>query len=107
MDGLRGLAALAVVAFHLKSFGIYPAGLGMPAVDLFFMMSGFVIADAYAKRIPDLGLWGFLKVRMARLYPTYGLSLLIVPAVLILWDRPVRAWMGRRAKRRKAMLAAA
>jgi len=75
MDGLRGLAALAVVAFHLKSFGIYPAGLGMPAVDLFFMMSGFVIADAYAK--------------------------------LILWDRPVRAWMGRRAKRRKAMLAAA
>lgn len=96
MDGLRGLAALAVVAFHLKSFGIYPAHLGMPAVDLFFMMSGFVIADAYAKRIPDLGLWGFLKIRMARLYPTYGLSLLIVPAFTVfIWlisTMPPDAW---------------
>ena len=96
MDGLRGLAALSVVAFHLKSQGMYPVGLGNPAVDLFFMLSGFVIADAYAKRIPDLGLWGFVKIRMARLYPTYGLSLLIVPGfTLFIWaisTMPPDAW---------------
>ena len=79
MDGLRGLAALSVVAFHLTAFGMYPSSLTNPAVDLFFMLSGFVVADAYEKRIPGLGIWGFFKVRMARLYPTYGLSLLIIP----------------------------
>lgn len=96
MDGLRGLAALSVVAFHLKSFGIYPAHLGNPAVDLFFMMSGFVIAEAYEKRMGRLGVWGFLKIRLARLYPTYVLSLLVAPVFTVfIWlisYMPPDAW---------------
>ena len=79
MDGLRGLAALSVVIFHFETFGPFPSYGGNAAVDLFFIMSGFVIANAYETRLKTLGLWGFFKIRMARLYPTYALSLLIVP----------------------------
>jgi peptidoglycan/LPS O-acetylase OafA/YrhL len=50
------------------------------AVDLFFLMSGFVIAQAYEGRIRTTGLRPFLRARLVRLYPTYLLSLLILPA---------------------------
>ena len=73
LDGMRGVAALAVVALHLKD----PLGIPEPpasylAVDLFFMLSGFVLADAYAERLAGpLGPWGFMKLRLIRLYPLY------------------------------------
>ena len=96
MDGLRGLAALSVVVFHFETFGEFPSHVGNPAVDLFFIMSGFVIADAYETRLKTLGLWGFFKIRMARLYPTYGLSLLIAPVftafIWLISYMPADAW---------------
>lgn len=50
LDGLRGVAALAVVVFHFMEW-IYPIeqnfiGYGFLAVDFFFCLSGFVIAYA-------------------------------------------------------------
>ena len=55
LDGLRGVAAMLVVAFHL--FEIYfhmapdqPINHGYLAVDFFFVLSGFVIGYAYDDR---------------------------------------------------------
>jgi peptidoglycan/LPS O-acetylase OafA/YrhL len=82
LDGLRGVAALAVLLFHLENYGLYPFPGHIHAVDLFFMMSGFVIAAAYNERVSKLGLVGFMEQRVARLYPTYALSLLIAVAFM-------------------------
>jgi len=61
LDGLRGIAALAVVFYHVKfpnHFTTYP-GLffrnGYMAVDLFFIISGFVIYAKYSEKICDAG----------------------------------------------------
>jgi peptidoglycan/LPS O-acetylase OafA/YrhL len=53
---------------------------GYLAVDLFFVISGFVIAHAYDGRIAVLGWQGFMSRRLVRLYPLYlaGLALGLV-----------------------------
>lgn len=79
LDGLRGLAAAAVVLFHVPElFGLALFPSGYLAVDFFFTLSGFVLAFAYQTRL-DKGLptGQFLRVRIARLYPLYVLSLLV------------------------------
>src|SRR5271154_3749496 len=54
LDGLRGIAALAVVLFHYNIFYLPQAklpyiGQGYLGVDLFFLMSGFVMAHVYGR----------------------------------------------------------
>ncbi|MFE0154142.1 acyltransferase family protein [Nonomuraea sp. NPDC059007] len=86
LDLLRFVAALAVVAFHyLVAFKsvwgeqpaeLFPAvaplaGLGILGVELFFMISGFVILMSAWGR----GLGAFARSRFVRLYPAYWLSL--------------------------------
>jgi peptidoglycan/LPS O-acetylase OafA/YrhL len=74
LDGLRGVAAIAVVIFHFMEF-IAPdyahsfIGHGFLAVDFFFCLSGFVIAYAYDDRIGSLGLPEFFRSRLIRLHP--------------------------------------
>jgi peptidoglycan/LPS O-acetylase OafA/YrhL len=74
LDGLRGVAALAVVTFHFMEWA-YPdasknfIGHGFLAVDFFFCLSGFVIGYAYDDRIANLGVLKFLKLRAIRLHP--------------------------------------
>lgn len=74
LDGLRGIAALAVVVFHYMEW-IAPdsnhnfIGHGFLAVDFFFCLSGFVIAYAYDDRIKTLGLREFFGARFIRLHP--------------------------------------
>ena len=72
LDGLRGIAAFAVLWGHAGyGFGssFYPHHAHL-AVDFFFCLSGFVVAHAYAARIAaGLGFWGFAKRRLIRLYP--------------------------------------
>lgn len=55
LDGLRGVAAMTVVAFHLiETYSAGPSeqilNHGYPAVDFFFMFSGFVIGYACDNR---------------------------------------------------------
>lgn len=71
LDGLRGVAAIAVMLFHAESIAPVAMPGGYLAVDLFFVLSGFVIATAYLPKLADLGPIGFGKVRFARLYPMY------------------------------------
>ena len=74
LDGLRGVAAVLVVAYHL--FETYfegspdqPINHGYLAVDFFFVLSGFVIGYAYDDRWNKMTTWAFFKRRLIRLHP--------------------------------------
>ncbi|OYU35260.1 acyltransferase [Novosphingobium sp. PASSN1] len=75
LDGLRGVAAILVVVFHLSEVlaGGDPAGNVLPhgalAVDFFFGLSGFVIGYAYDERWPEMSTGQFLLRRLIRLHP--------------------------------------
>ena len=82
LDGLRGVAALLVVIYHIfEGFSFAEAtdgtgsGLittlnhGHIAVDFFFILSGFVISYAYDDRWSKMRLGGFFKRRLIRLPP--------------------------------------
>jgi peptidoglycan/LPS O-acetylase OafA/YrhL len=74
LDGLRGIAALAVVIFHFMEMAIsdYSKNFiahGFLAVDFFFCLSGFVIGYAYDNRIEKMGVAEFFKSRIIRLHP--------------------------------------
>lgn len=74
LDGLRGIAALAVVIFHFMEWIFTDPsqnfiGHGFLAVDFFFCLSGFVIGYAYDDRIAKMGLRKFFTARIIRLHP--------------------------------------
>jgi peptidoglycan/LPS O-acetylase OafA/YrhL len=72
LDGLRGVAAAAVVTAHTGPyFGPLTFGDSGLAVDLFFCLSGFVITAAYAERLAATGVRRFMAFRYIRLYPLY------------------------------------
>ena len=76
LNGLRGVAAICVVLFHGDALvgQVFPRGY--LAVDLFFVLSGFVIAHAYEGRLrAGLGVGGFTLVRLIRFWPLYALGL--------------------------------
>jgi peptidoglycan/LPS O-acetylase OafA/YrhL len=79
LDGLRGLAALIVVAYHARAWFPYYLPGSHLAVDFFFLLSGFVIAHAYDAKLENgsLGFWRFALLRIIRLYPLYILALVI------------------------------
>ena len=74
LDGLRGVAAVLVVLFHIfETYSKGPAyqiiNHGYLAVDFFFVLSGFVIGYAYDDRWDKMTTWGFFKRRLVRLHP--------------------------------------
>lgn len=75
LDGARGLAAIAVFLYHYKAvipvFGLISGSF--LAVDLFFVMSGLVVARAYERRLSsgEMGFGRFVAVRVLRLFPLY------------------------------------
>ena len=87
LDGLRGIASLMVLAFHLfEPFSHDDAtkqviNHGYLAVDFFFMLSGFVIAYAYDERWSRMTQWEFYKRRLIRLQPMVIMGSLIGAAL--------------------------
>jgi peptidoglycan/LPS O-acetylase OafA/YrhL len=80
LDGMRGVAALLVVTRHnLIYWGDLPFFHSYLAVDLFFILSGFVISHAYGRKLDEgrLSSAGFMLVRWIRLYPLYFLAALL------------------------------
>ncbi|GHT61822.1 acyltransferase [Bacteroidia bacterium] len=74
LDGLRGVAALMVVAFHVMeayATSRFDQVLNHAhlAVDFFFVLSGFVIGYAYDDRWGKMTVGNFLKRRIFRLHP--------------------------------------
>ena len=89
LDAVRGLAACFVAVYHAHFFfprQVLPSGyLG---VDLFFVLSGFVIAQAYERRFArGLTPRSFVITRLIRLYPIYmvGFTLGLLGAVVRLF----------------------
>jgi len=83
LDGLRGVASLIVVIFHV--FETFNDGSrfkqiinhGYLAVDFFFLLSGFVVAYAYDDRWGKMTQWDFYKRRLVRLQPMVIMGTLI------------------------------
>jgi peptidoglycan/LPS O-acetylase OafA/YrhL len=76
LDGLRGVAALTVLFFHLNIWinqHFFPHGY--LSVDLFFILSGFVLAFAYEdKLVAGMSLREFMGERIRRLGPTLWIA---------------------------------
>ena len=91
LDGLRGVAAIAVMLFHF--FPQLPGGLighGYLAVDFFFLLSGFVIAYNYDDKIASgLTFRRFALIRAIRLYPLVVAAVLAVAALRLAYPKPV------------------
>ena len=89
LNAMRGLAAIAVVIFHAHPlFGAQIAPSGYLAVDLFFVLSGVVIAHAYAARLnAGMRVAAFMKIRVVRFMPFYllGLAFGLVLATALLF----------------------
>lgn len=80
LDGVRGLAALVVVFYHVEYFHNWFAR-GYLAVDLFFILSGFVLTHRYGQQAARREHFlRFAWARFARLYPLHfaTLALLVV-----------------------------
>ena len=85
LDGMRGLAAFAVIVDHVPSDLLRTLLPGRHlAVDFFFVLSGLVLAKAYNASLSQPGgIARFLKLRLIRLYPMYALGLIIGIAVML------------------------
>jgi peptidoglycan/LPS O-acetylase OafA/YrhL len=92
---LRGIAALWVAVFHfgLRFPNVHPDHYGIVregylAVDMFFVLSGFVIShvykDIFARKCTERDYWDFLKARIARIYPLHFIMLMVFLAAVAL-----------------------
>lgn len=96
LTGVRGVAAVWVALLHGSGYVPTEAVLGRAitnwissgwlGVDLFFVLSGFVISYVHQSdfsRLDTEGWWRFLKLRLARIYPAHFVAtLVLVPLVL-------------------------
>ncbi len=88
LDGVRGTAAMVVAVYHYYGDGKIVFLLNSYiAVDLFFILSGFVIVHAYeAKLIGGMTFSEFIIRRIARLWPLMAASLLAGAPVFWAWN---------------------
>jgi peptidoglycan/LPS O-acetylase OafA/YrhL len=82
LDGLRGVAAVMVVIFHLFEASATShldqiINHGYLAVDFFYVLSGFVIGYAYDDRWEKMTLKGFFKRRLIRLHPMVVMGMIV------------------------------
>jgi peptidoglycan/LPS O-acetylase OafA/YrhL len=87
LDALRGIAAIVIVVFHMRFLDAYPA-MGT-AVDLFFVLSGYLITTIILEQGRSPGFFGtFYARRSLRIWPIYYLALVACVAVNPLLGRP-------------------
>ncbi|MEA9414499.1 acyltransferase [Flavobacterium sp. PL02] len=100
LDGLRGVAAILVVIFHV--FEVHSHGDSTKliinhaylAVDFFFLLSGFVLGYAYDDRWGTMTLKDFYKRRVLRLQPMIIAGMLIGGLLFYFQDSPGMGWGG-------------
>ena len=98
LDGLRGVAAILVVLFHLLE--VYAHGdftkqiinHGYLAVDFFFMLSGFVISYAYDDRWNVMTVKDFFIRRVIRLQPMIIFGMVIGAILYYFQDSVGMGW---------------
>jgi peptidoglycan/LPS O-acetylase OafA/YrhL len=94
LDGLRGVAALIVVVFHLfeahaASRFVQIINHGYMAVDFFFVLSGFVIGYAYDERWKTMSTTEFFKRRLIRLHPMIVMAMIIGALMFYFQSSPI------------------
>jgi peptidoglycan/LPS O-acetylase OafA/YrhL len=93
LTALRGIAATVVVILHFAYSTLPEAGViisrhtrffrdGYLFVDLFFMLSGFIMTHVYLDRfqlgVNQANYWSYLRARFARIYPLHLFTLLVL-----------------------------
>jgi peptidoglycan/LPS O-acetylase OafA/YrhL len=96
LTSLRGIAALIIVIHHFAYYALPQLGVmlsvysyffqnGYLAVDLFFILSGFIMTHVYWERFSDgvskSNYWAYLRARFARIYPLHLFTLLVLVGV--------------------------
>lgn len=86
LDGLRGISILAVLWHHTHDMvpGWPATGLGFLGVDLFFVISGFLIVTLLLRerrRTGGISLRGFYVRRFLRIFPAYYATLVVVALI--------------------------
>ena len=100
LDGLRGVAALLVVVYHIFEGYAFAGGKGvidtinhgLLAVDFFFILSGFVISYAYDDRWGRMTIGDFFKRRLIRLHPMIIIGTIIGVVAFLIGGR--HQWSG-------------
>lgn len=84
---LRALAALGVVAFHALETSAHRFPLGAAGVDVFFVISGFIMwTVSHREARPAVFLWR----RITRITPPYWIATLLIAAIAVI--RPKFLW---------------
>ncbi|MBL1220111.1 acyltransferase [Chryseobacterium sp. L7] len=85
LTGLRGIVALWVTVFHFSFFENYwirsVVGKGYVAVDIFFVLSAFLLTVSYSDKFRNLStevVQRFYKKRVNRIYPVYFTSVIFI-----------------------------
>lgn len=87
LDALRGVAALCVLTMHVAPHAL---PLGNLAVDLFFVLSGFVMARTYEERLrTTLGPAAFAWLRYRRLFAALALGCAISALAHLWYGKPL------------------
>lgn len=106
LDGLRGIAALVVLCYHIcEAIAFAPLNSTTPeqslyhgflAVDFFFILSGFVMGYAYDERLANgtLTRGGFIRRRLIRLHPMVLLGVAV--GVICYLIQGAQMWDGTR-----------
>jgi len=102
IDGLRGLAILMVLLYHVwraannpADFWWNPLASGYTGVNLFLVLSGFCLYWPLVKPVrpaPEPRLIDFARRRAHRLLPAYYIALGLFTALNLLWERSGRIW---------------
>ncbi|MBQ5876043.1 MAG: acyltransferase, partial [Alistipes sp.] len=99
LDGLRGVAALLVVLYHIYEGYAFAGGgtikfvnHGLLAIDFFFILSGFVISYAYDDRWGKMTIGDFFKRRLIRLHPMIIIGTIVGVAAFLIGGR--HQWSG-------------
>src|SRR5271170_7062792 len=98
LDGMRGIAAIAVMMFHFNIFFLPQArlpflGRAYLSVDLFFLLSGFVMTHVYGRELASNWRAHWLKfaiARFARIYPLFALTMLVMMIIVALSATQIR-----------------
>jgi len=96
IDGLRLLASVNVVLFHLETMGGFNDLGGKPGwlfriikgpafhASLFFILGGFIFVTKFAPKVTEFDSWGFIKKRLRELYPLHLITTLTMVALYVI-----------------------
>jgi len=99
LTGLRGVGALWVVFYHVQFGHNLPvAEVGYLGVDLFFILSGFVLSHAHFNiRWCRASYLEFLQTRFARIFPLHWMCLLLTVIIISVYPQ-IRVSMASKFK---------